>query len=72
MPKGVIVILGTTERQENLLRVLRTRLPDRAVWTAAEADVDRNVGGAIFRAADSHTYSLFGSETGGSHVRDQR
>ena len=65
----VVVVLANAERRENLLRALGTRLPDRAIWTAAQEDIERNVGGAIFYApTDPNGHSLFETTTGGTHV----
>lgn len=65
----IVVVLANAERRENLLRVLGTRLPDRAIWTAAQEDIQRNVHGAIFYApTDPNVHSLFEGETGGTHV----
>lgn len=57
----VIVLLRTRERQENLLRVLKEKLPTKAIWTTTTEDVQRDITGPIFRGPpdpDSPT-SLF-------------
>lgn len=65
----VIVVLANVERRENLLRVLGARLPDRAIWTTAQEDIERNVHGAIFYApSNPNVHSLFVGETGETHV----
>lgn len=57
----VIVLLRTRERQENLLRVLAKRLPNKAFWTTTVGDVQRDITGPIFRGPPepNTTSSLF-------------
>jgi hypothetical protein len=46
----VIVVLRSRERQENLLRVLKERLPTKSIWTITTDDVERDIAGPSFRA----------------------
>jgi hypothetical protein len=71
----VVVVLANRERQENLLRVLETRLSTSTIWTTTAEDVERCITGAVFRAPPDFAhaaYSLFDCRNGGTNVRDQR
>jgi protein involved in plasmid replication-relaxation len=62
----VVVVLRTRERQENLLRVLKKKLPIKALWTTTTDDVQRDIVGPIFRGPPdpSSATSLFDDPKG--------
>jgi hypothetical protein len=66
----VIVVLRTRERQENLLRVLKQRLPTKSIWTTTTEDVQRDSAGPSFRAPPTEgqsATSLFDELKGDHH-----
>ena len=58
----VIVVVKNRERELNLLRALKTRLPERLTWTTSEADYRRDMPGRIFHSPSDYetaSHSLF-------------
>lgn len=58
----VIVVLRSQERQMNLLRILRERMPRQPLWTTCITDCEGDMRRSLFRAPpdfESAAYSLF-------------
>ena len=69
----VVLVLRSRERQMNLLRTLRDRLPHTMLWTACIDDLSSGIAGSLLRAPPDFeiaTYSLFRHSNQGD--RDER